>query len=135
MTTAQNMLITVVVDGRPLGVFDTFTGGEPSAEVTKSRPGGMVQEKSHAALPTFGDVTVGRELDHQRDLELYRSLINRTGRAPVSVSKQLLDDGAAPVGRPLTYTGRLSAMTDPESDSASNDLSTWSLTFVCTGRA
>lgn len=135
MTTSQNMLITVTVDGRPLGVFDTFSGGEPSAEVSKHRPGGMVQEKSYAALPTFGDVTVGRELDQSRDLELYRSLINRTGRAPVSASKQLLDDAGAPVGRPLTYTGRLSTMTDPESDSTSSDVSMWQLTFVCTGRA
>lgn len=135
MTTAQNMLITLVVDGRPLGVFDTFSGGEPSAEVQKSRPGGMGGERSHAALPTFGDVTVGRELDQQRDLELYRSLINRTGRAPVSASKQLLDENGAPVGRPLPYTGRLSGMTDPESDSNSNDLSMWQMTFVITGRS
>lgn len=135
MTTAQNTLITLVVDGRPLGVFDTLSGGEPSAEVTKSRPGGMAGEKSHPALPTYSDVVAGRELDMQRDLELYRSLLNRAGRAPVSASKQYLDESGAPVGRPLTYTGRLSNMTDPEADSSSNDVSMWQLTFVCTGRA
>lgn len=135
MTTAQNTLITLVVDGRSFGVFETLSGGEVSAEVVKSRPGGMAGEKSHAVLPTYGDVVAGRELDLQRDLELYRSLLGRTGRAPVSASKQYLDENGAPVGRPLTYTGRLSNMTDPEADSASTDLSTWQLTFVCTGRA
>lgn len=135
MTTSQNMLITVTVDGRPLGVFDTFSGGEVSAEVQKSRPGGMVGEKSHPALPTYGDVTVGRELDLVRDLELYRSLLPRNGRALASISKQLLDENGSPVGRPLTYIGRLSGMSDPESDSNSNDLSMWQMTFVITGRA
>lgn len=135
MTTSQQSLITVVVDGRPLGTFDTFSGGEVSAEVPKSRPGGMVGEKTHAALPTYGDVTIGRELDRVRDLEVYRSLLPRVGRAPVSISKQLLDDDGAPAGRPLTYTGRLNNMTDPEADSNSTDVSMWQMGVAITGRA
>ncbi|MBB3041023.1 hypothetical protein [Nocardioides soli] len=135
MTTSQMQLITVTVDGRPLGVFDTLTGGEPTAEVPKHRPGGMTQERSYPGLPSFGDLTVGRELDQQRDLELYRSLVNRVGRASFTVSRQLLDENGAPVGRPITYIGRLSAMTDPEADSNSNDPSMWQMTAVITGRA
>lgn len=135
MTTSQQFLVTVTVDGRPLGTFDTCSGGEPSADVAKHRPGGMVGENSHAALPTYSDVTVGRELDRERDVELYRSLISRVGRALASVSKQPLDDNGAPWGKPFTYTGRLSGMSDPESDSNDGSVSMWQMTFVCTGRA
>lgn len=135
MSTSQQNLITVTVDGRPLGTFDTFSGGEVSADVSKHRPGGMVGESSHAALPTYADVTVGRELDRERDVELYRSLLPRVGRALASISKQPLDDNGAPWGKPFTYTGRLSNMTDPESDSNDSAVSMWQMTFVITGRA
>ena len=135
MTTSQQHLITVVVDGRPLGTFDTFSGGAPSADVQKHRPGGLVGENSYAALPTYEDVTVGRELDRVRDVELYRSLLARVGAAPVTVSKQPLGDDGTPFGKPFTYPGRLSAMSDPESDSNDPAPSMWTLTMVCTGRA
>lgn len=135
MTTSQQHLVTVVIDGNPVGVFDTFSGGEASAEVAKHRPGGMVGENSYAALPTYGDVTVGRERDRLRDLELYRTLLGRVGRAQASLSKQVLDDTGAPVGKPFTYTGRLSGLSDPEYDSTSSDPSLYELTFVITDRA
>lgn len=135
MTTAQNYLITATIDGRTVGVFDTMSGGEPSADVPKTRPGGMVGEKSHAALPTYGDATVGRELDRQRDVELYRSLLPRVGRAPVTISKQPLDEDGAPWGRPFTYTGRLNGMSDPDVDSSDSSPSMWQFTAVITGRA
>lgn len=135
MTTSQQFLITATVDGRPLGQFDTCSGGEPSADVSKHRPGGLVGENSYAALPTYSDVTIGRELDRERDVELYRSLLSRVGRAPVAVSKQPLDDAGAPWGKPFTYTGRLNGMSDPEVDSNDGSVSMWQMTLVCTGRA
>lgn len=135
MTTAQQFLITVIVDGRPLGVFDSMSGGEVTADVGKHRPGGMVGENSHGALPTYGDVTVSRELDRQRDVEVFRSLLPRVGRAAVTISKQPLDDDGAPWGRPFTYVGRMNGMTDPDADSNDSTTSLWSLTAVITGRA
>lgn len=135
MTTAQQFLITVTVDGRVVGTFDTCSGGEPSADVSKHRPGGLVGEKSYAAEPSYGDLTVGRELELQRDVELYRSLISRCGRAPFTASKQPLDENKAPWGRPLTYTGRLSAMSDPDTDSNDSAASMWTMTAVITGRS
>lgn len=135
MTTAQQYLTTAVIDGQPIGIFDTFSGGEVTAEVTKHRPGGMVGENSHAALPTYGDVTIGRELDRERDVELFRRLLSRVGRAQAALSKQPLDDNGAPWGKPFTYTGRFNGMTDPEADSTSSDVSMFELTFVITGRA
>lgn len=135
MSTSQMNLVTVTVDGRPLGVWDSFTGGEVSAEVGKHRPGGMVPENSHVALPTYGDVTVGRERDRERDVELYRSLLPRVGRALATITKQPLDDNGAPWGKPFTYTGRLSGLSDPEVDSNSGEVSMYELTFVITARA
>ncbi|MDI6911481.1 hypothetical protein [Nocardioides sp.] len=135
MTTSQQFLITATVDGRPLGTFDTASGGEPTADVAKHRPGGMVGENSYGALPTYGDLTVGRELDRVRDVEVYRSLVPRVGRALASVSKQPLDDDGAPAGKPFTYTGRLAGMSDPDADSNDASVSMWQMTIVVTGRA
>lgn len=135
MSTSQQSLITVTVDGRSLGAFDTFSGGEPSADVSKHRPGGMGQERAYGGLPTFGDVTVGRVLERERDIELYRSLLPRYGRAVVTISKQPLDENGAPWGRPFTYTGKLSGATDPDSDSNDSAPSVWQMTATITGRA
>jgi hypothetical protein len=134
MTTAQSFQVTGVVDGVPIGVFDRFSGGEITAEVNKYRPGGMAEENTSHALPTYGDATIGRELDLTRDLELHRRLAGRVGRALASVSKQALDENGAPVGRPVTYTGRLSGMTDPDVDSTSSERAQFDMTFVITGR-
>jgi hypothetical protein len=114
-------LITVVVDGASLGVFDTRSGGESSADVTKYRPGGMQKQKTRGGLPDQGDVTVGREFETERDNEVARMLRGRAGRAPMSVTDQPLDDNGVPFGKPTTWVGRLQSVNTGDSDSNSND--------------
>lgn len=130
MATQQENLITVVVDGQPLGVFDTLTGGDTSASPVKHRAGGMGSQKSYPALPEHADVTVSRVLERERDRELVRKLRLRTGRASASISEQPLDDDGAPWGKPTIYTGKLSGVKPGDADSNSVDLQMFELTLT-----
>lgn len=135
MSTAQQWLITGTIAGAPIGVFDTCSGGEITAEPTKHRPGGMGQQSSNGALPEFGDLTIGRELDLTRDLALHARLAVFVGRADMVVSRQPLDVNGAPFGKSITYTGRMSGLTDPETDSNSAETSMYEITMIVTGRS
>lgn len=129
-STAQQSLITATVDGVPLGVFDTLSGGVTSAEVSKRRAGGMGSQYSKVALPDNEDVTISRDYDRERDHELRRTLMRRTGRAMATISEQPLDDDGVPWGKPIVYTGRLSGVSPSEVDANSGDDRMLELTFV-----
>lgn len=121
MSSQQNSLITVAVNGTPLGVFDSRTGGETTADLGKYRPGGMAREKVRSGLPTTGDLTVAREFEFDRDVEILRWLRTVVGTAQVTVNSQPLDDNAVPFGKPTTWTGKLNSATGGDEDSESND--------------
>lgn len=130
MSTQHHSLVTVVADGLPLGVFETRTGGESTAEVTKYRPGGMAKQKTRKGLPEVGDVTVGRSWERERDAEIERRLRPRVGTADIIVNDQPLDDNGAPWGKPTTWTGTLNAVNGGDSDSNSNDGKMFELVVV-----
>lgn len=117
----QNNLITVAVDGIPLGVFDTRGGGATKAGVSKYRPGGMAKPKVRKGLPETDDVTVGREFEEDRDNDLAKHLRTRAGRALMSVNEQPLDSEGVPFGKPTTWTGVLDSVDTGEADSESAD--------------
>lgn len=121
MVSQQNSLITVAVNGTPLGVFDRRSGGDTTAEVGKYRPGGMARQKTRKGLPTTDDLTVARELEYDRDVEIARWLRTVVGNAQVTVNSQPLDDNAAPFGKPTTWTGTLNSVGGGDEDSESND--------------
>lgn len=121
MASQQNSLITVAVDGSPWGVFDSRTGGESTADLGKYRPGGMAREKVRKGLPTVADLTVSREFEFDRDIELLRYARTRVGRASVTVNSQPLDDNGIPFGKPTTWTGTLNSANGGDEDSESND--------------
>lgn len=129
MSTQQQALVTVTVDGRPLGVFDTLSGGDVTSDVTKRRPGGSTVQRSYGSLPEYDDVTVSRVLERERDHELVRTLRGRIGRARATVSEQPLDDDGLPWGKPVTYSGRLAGIVAGEVDSDSADVRMFELTF------
>lgn len=130
--TQQQVLLTVTVDGLPLGVFDTKSGGETTAEPTKRRSGGMGRQKSYAALPDHGDVTVSRDYDLERDHELVRRLRRRVGRASMVIAEQPLDENGAPWGQPVIHTGRLIGVSPSEVDSDSADAAMFELSAQIT---
>lgn len=136
MSTAQMNQITVMVDGEPLGVFASRSGGETTAEVPKSRPGGMQPEETYPSLPTTGDVTVTRTNKRERptgsDHDLARRLRSRVGLAPMSVSEQPLDANGIPWGKPTVWTGTLSGVNGGDADANSNEVRPLELTGVMT---
>lgn len=122
-------LVTMVVDGVPWGVFESRTGGVPSGEVAKYRPGGMQKQKSRTGQRDYSDVQVARTWEEERDEPLYRSGLARTPGAEVVVTDQRLDSTGAPVGKPRTYTGTLQDLSDGDSDANSNDAKVLSATM------
>lgn len=136
MSTAQQNLITVSVDGEQIGVFASRTGGETTAEVPKSRPGGMAPEEAYPALPTTGDVTLTRVNKRDRptgsDHDLARRLRPRAGLAAIVISEQPLDANALPWGRPTVWTGVLTGVNGGDADANSNEVRNLELTATVT---
>lgn len=130
--TEQNYLVTVVVDGQALGVFDTFSGGDPAAQSVKHRPGGMGPEKSYATLPSYTDVTVGRVLEPARDWELIRQLTQKAGRVDASATVQPLDADGNIWGNPKTYNGTFLGIKDGKVDSTSDAIKMLEVDLSCT---
>lgn len=121
MSTQSDSLVTVTVDGQPLGIFDTRTGGEVDSEPGKRHVGGQSAPNVYKSRPTTGDVTVSRGYERERDHELARRLELRAGRAEMSVSEQPLDDEGNPWGKPKTWTGKLKSVNTGDYDADSDE--------------
>lgn len=120
--TEQNYLLTLVVNGKSLGTFDSFSGGDASAKSVKHRPGGMGPEKSYASLPSYTDLTISRVLEPSRDWELVRQLTQIAGRVDASMTEQPLDADGNPWGSPKVYTGQFLGVKPGKVDSTSDAL-------------
>jgi hypothetical protein len=121
MTAQSQSLVTLVVNGKPIGVFQTRSGGETTAEISKYRPGGGAAQKARRGQREHGDVTVSREWERERDLIIERDLRLLCGRAKASVTDQPLDEDGVVFGKPVTYTGVLMSVNGGDSDSDSDD--------------
>lgn len=130
--TQHHSSVTVTLDGEPLGIFETRTGGDPTASVSKYRPGGMKAQKTRNGLPDYSDVVVSRS----RELGVEEAAIvkarRRTGLGIVVVTDQPLDANGSPFGKPDVYTGTLAAMKGGDSDANSDDGKMFELTITVT---
>lgn len=123
---------TVTIDGRPMGVWDTLSGGESDSEETKYKPGGMQPEVSLGGSRSIGNLTLARLLGRE-DWDFMRGLMNKTGVVGCIVSRQPLDGDGNPWGRPLTYRGTLKTVTPGDTDSNSSDAQTWEIVVSTEG--
>jgi hypothetical protein len=126
VSTEQQYLVSAVVDGRDLGVFDTMKGGDVKIKDAKHRPGGMGPEKSYRTLPTYDDVTVTRVGELERDWELIRWMADNSGAVTATITRQPLDDQGNAWGTPMTWSGRLASVTYGDVDSTSSSPIMWS---------
>ena len=127
----QQYLPSISIDGvGSLGNFDKFTGGDVTASIVKHRPGGMGNEKSYLGLPVYGNVTVERVYEEERDNSLVAQVRTLVGSTYATVSVQPLDDDANPFGAPRTYRGRIEGVNDGEADSTSSTPRMWSIELV-----
>lgn len=122
--------VNVTVGDRPLGVFDSFSGGEIDSEEAKYPPGGMAAEISLGGRRTIGNVTVGKYLDRATDWPLVKWLASQVGAARVTIGLTPLAFDASSGGEPLVYGGTLKTVTVPDIDSAGNDVA--KLELECT---
>lgn len=126
-TRQDTHVISFTVDRGPgvgkkdYGTWDTKSGGEIDSEENKYKPGGMEKEFSLGGTKTFGNVTIGRYFDYNRDDATLAWLLASVGSGRGSVGIQMLDAYGAPQGSQLTYGGTIKTVTPPELDSTSND--------------
>lgn len=97
--------ITASLAGRPLGEFETFSGGELTSEDVKNARGGGRQERSRGGRQTVGNVTIGREQTDQDDRAFAAQHRGKPDRA--TVNYQPLDEDNNAKGASTTYTGTL----------------------------
>lgn len=124
---------TVTIDGTPMGVWDTFGGGDIDAEETKYRPGGMRPQVSLGGSTTVNNVTLSRLLDKEDWPRMHALMSSRVGKAGVTVSRQPLDSDGNPFGRPLVYRGTLQNVNPGDTDSNSSDAQTWTIVVSTEG--
>lgn len=124
---------TVTIDGTPLGVWDTFGGGDVEAEETKYKPGGMQPQVSLGGSTTVNNVTLARLLNQEDWPIMSKLMAARVGKAPVIVSRQPLDSDGNPFGRPLVYRGTLQNVNPGDTDSNSSDAHTWTIVVSTEG--
>ena len=132
-TREDTWLISASCEGRDLGIWDTFSGGELDSEETKYRPGGMESEISLGGRQTTGNVTIGRYLDRARDWPLIKWLSTQRGVGRVNIGLTPLAFDGARGGDPLVYTGTLKQTTIPDLDSTGNDATKVELEVTCVG--
>jgi hypothetical protein len=109
--------VTVVVDGKKLGVFDVLTGGETDSDELKYKPGGMAPAISLGGTVTVGQLIVSRIYQLSRDHAQVHWLLGRVGVGQATVTKTILDPNKNAYGKPLVTKGILKRVTPPEVDS------------------
>jgi hypothetical protein len=113
----DNALITVTVDGKSIGRFETLSGGDASATVNKGRDADDPnREVTWAGRSTTTDVVVTRKYDRVRDQALAKALKKRVNKARATAQDQPRDDNDQPSGDPQDYAGRLTAVSTGNTD-------------------
>jgi len=120
----NNITVDVIYrdETKSLGTFDTWEGGNVTAENTKHRRGAMGAQVAIGGPVTIEDVTISRDYDLSRDNPNSHWLSNAVGRARVTASKQYLDADGLVFGDPIIITGVLIGYNEPNADSDSSDV-------------
>jgi hypothetical protein len=130
-TREDTHLLTLVIDGKDLGIWDKKEGGEIDSEENKYKPGNMASEISLGGTKTIGNTTFRRLFDWSRDDPLLPWLYPRVGNGRGALGVQMLDIAGNPKGNLMTLGGTLKTLTPPDLDSESNDPALISLEFTC----
>jgi hypothetical protein len=133
----NSITVDVIFNGKTyaLGVFDTWEGGNVTAESTKHRRGGMGIQVAIGGVPTIEDVTISRDYDLARDNPMAHLLSDAVGRANVVATKSYLDqDGNSKPGfRPIVIRGVLVGYNEPNADSDAADFAMFEIVVNPTG--
>ena len=127
--TEQSELVTVVIGGTTIGVFNTATGGDALAPAAQYRSGGEKNQRSYRTLPKYSELVVSRVLNLAVDWEVIRGLRQQAGGASSSVTLQPLDADQNAYGQSQTATGKFLGVTGIKIDSNSEAIQTFELHF------
>lgn len=124
-TRKDTFKVSVFVEGMTWTdrVWDKKTGGGVDSEETKYYPGGMVPPVSLGGRRTVENLVVSRLYRHERDHLIVGQLLDKVGKASMSVQQLPMDiNGNEMVGgNAIIWRGILKRVTVPEHDSESND--------------
>lgn len=124
MSIQANAIVTVILDGQSYDKWDVKSGGQTTADITRHRPGGEIDEELLGGLSTTEPVTLNRKYDRARDHALLAVLRGKVGNGVVTVSWQPTDGNKIPTADPaIKRTGMLSGAPSlgPDYDSNSAD--------------
>ncbi len=111
--------------------FDKFSGGEATAAVQKFRPAGMGPELTYTALPVYSDVKITKAFNGLTDYNAQAAIRGDVGTTGATVTVVPLNDQGQSGWAPnRVYTGRLSAISDGDTDSTSGAVRMWEVTLV-----
>lgn len=110
-------------------IFDTWEGGNISADATKYRRGGMGIQIVSTGPPEIDDITCSRDYDWVRDDKFAHWLSDAVGKGIITINKVVTDDNGATVGVEHIARGKFVGYQHPEHDSNSGDMAIVSL--VC----
>jgi len=122
-TRKDTFRVSVFVEGMTWTdrIWDKKSGGQVDSDETKYNPGGMQPPVSLGGKKTVENLVVSRLYRHERDHLIVQDLLDKVGKANMSVQQQPLDINGAPFGNPIIWRGTLKRVTPPEHDSESND--------------
>lgn len=119
--TKQQRSVSLSIDGKDRGVWDTMTGGAVDSDDNKYKEGGMVPEVSLGTSSTVTNIILGRLYRLERDHGWASNTAPRVGKADCVVKDQPLDADGNPFGRPRVFRGKLKTITYPDADSNASD--------------
>lgn len=122
-TTQKTFRVSLTIDGEDFGVWDTKTGGKLGANVLTYLPGGMAPQVSlPGGTPTIDTVTLGRLYDLVRDHDNAKATLNaKCGSGRCVVKVRPLDGDGNGHGKSEIWTGKLSSVASPDTDSNSDN--------------
>lgn len=116
--TQSRYLTTVIVGGRDIGAFATYSGGGVAAEVVLDRAPGAEFPTASGADKTIAEITVTRPVEILRDTAELEAYLDRyVGMTDaVTVGRKPYDADGNPYGPGRTRIGTLTAVNPTDSD-------------------
>lgn len=133
-TRQDTWVVRLTVDGENWGIWDKKTGGDSDSETTTYYPGGMKDQDDLGGRSTVGNITLQRNYDRIDDHARIQRLLNRQGKATVTISQRPMDQDGNEYGKSIHWNGRLKRVLPPDVDSESSTAALLEIECTIKGR-
>jgi hypothetical protein len=118
--TQSNYITSVIIGGRDVGWFTSFSGGGVSGETVPDRAPGQEYPTQSGGDKTLDPITLGRAVDPARDTDeledFFASMVQSTDQVTIQRKKLI---NKVPFGKGTTWIGTLTAVNPTDSDNNS----------------